>query len=320
MSQETTNARPKQKSGISGFFRILKGLSRKIKKQKPICQIEGCRNPCAKRKDVYCSINCATKGLTAHQTSTSTSIISTVPSEGDVSCSSSLNVPSKFPFSSNHASTSQNSINSRASGITYDSAYGTSLTLDTEIEETSRKHGSKGKSHKTIMKRLKPDDKEYINIASLFRKTQTYTEIEGIIRLQMPVSIVDSHMKYKKRIARENFLNEEIVTHRMFHGTKTRKGCNPERFLKNNHEKNQSFCKSYCGGCGIAQAGNQTKFSRYTNRMWFANDPSVSIGYCDPFGKKKIMFVVSVVSPRSDSILIVDKDEATLPEYMVILK
>ncbi|CAG8734434.1 4324_t:CDS:2 [Acaulospora morrowiae] len=317
MSQETTNARPKQKSGITGFLRILKGLSRKIKKQKPICQIEGCGNPCAKRKDVYCSINCATKGLTAHHTS---SRISAVPSEGDVSCGSSLNIPSKLPFSSNQASTSQNSINSRGSGVTYDSAYGTSLALDTESEETSRKHSSKGKSHKTIMKRLKPYDNEYINIANLFGKTQMYSDIEGIIRLQMPVSIVDSHMKYKKRIARENFLNEEVVTHRMFHGTKTRKGCNPERFLKNNHEKNRSFCKSYCGGCGIAQYGNQTRFSRYTNRMWFANDPSVSIGYCDPFGKKKIMFVVSVVSPRSDSILIIDKDEATLPEYMVILR
>jgi len=147
---------------------------------------------------------------------------------------------------------------------------------------------------------LNRNDSDYIWVRRRFRTMLPQAKIKGIIRLQMPKSLVDAHQKLKNQIAIQYFLPSESITHRMFHGTKT--SCDPLQYIT----RLSPICSSGCGLCGITSKGNDTAFSRYSGQMWFANNASTSLGYCSG-SNVKVMFVVDVLSPTANSILIVSQ-------------
>ncbi|CAG8597318.1 11019_t:CDS:2 [Acaulospora morrowiae] len=170
----------------------------------------------------------------------------------------------------------------------------------------------KKRSIKTQMIVLSEPSQEYIAIKQLFSNGLPRSRILAIIRLQMPNKLVAAHENYKKEIALQCASPTQNNTYRMFHGTKV--SCDPQRFI----DGNISFCKTGCGLCGIAQSGNQRRYSRFNGRMWFANSSQISLGYCRSFNKyarffKNVMgmFVVDVVSSTPGNIIIVDKNKAS---------
>uniref|UniRef100_U9TXZ6 Uncharacterized protein n=1 Tax=Rhizophagus irregularis (strain DAOM 181602 / DAOM 197198 / MUCL 43194) TaxID=747089 RepID=U9TXZ6_RHIID len=174
-----------------------------------------------------------------------------------------------------------------------DSAYETetdSYCCMKKKEKKGKKKSSKSiKTIKTIrrtkLKTLSPKDEEYIEIKKLFQAGLPNKNILGIIRLQMPTRLIKAHEQFKRELAQNNITSESQICHRMFHGTKT-------AFIF----------------CGIVQEGNKTKYSRYNQRMWFANNSATSLSYCSS-NNVKAMFVVDVVSTSPNSILIIEKDE-----------
>jgi len=208
-----------------------------------------------------------------------------------------------------------------------DSAYETETELETEMNNFySSKKEKKKKSQKKsqepkIIKRTKlttlsSKDKEYIEVQKFFHVGLPNKKIHGIVRLQMPTKLVETHEQFKKQVAQKHNLSESKVCHRMFHGTKTAMICKPQHFVNN---KCALFCKFGCGVCGIIQEGNRKKYSHYTQRMWFANNSATSLSYCSGT-TMKAMFVVDVVSPTANSILIIDHDEATIPKYLIVFQ
>ncbi|CAG8456208.1 17781_t:CDS:2 [Funneliformis caledonium] len=205
-------------------------------------------------------------------------------------------------FFNNHSTNSSNSEQ-------VDSAYETS----TEKDFKKKKEKS---IKKTKMTTLSPTDQEYNEVEKFFSVGLPHKEILGIVRLQMPRKLVKAHKQYKIQTSKVNNVPELNVCHKMFHGTKNGLGCEPQRFID---QKKAGFCKKPCGVCGIAKEGNKTKFSRYSHQMWFANSSSTSQGYCSNTSVK-VIFVVDVIAPVGGSILIVDKDAATLPKYLIVYK
>ncbi|RIA89851.1 hypothetical protein C1645_824177 [Glomus cerebriforme] len=231
-------------------------------------------------------------------------------------------------FKKYHNNVSNSTVNSSDSSIESssifdqnDSAYETE-TENYALKKKDKKKGKEKKSEesksirKTKLLTLSSKDKEYIEIQEFFRIGLPNKKILGIIRLQMPTKLVEAHEKYKKDVALSNNLSESQICHRMFHGTKTSFICKPQHFINN---KCALFCKIGCGVCGIAQEGNRTKYSHYTQRMWFANNSATSLSYCSN-NNVKAMFVVDVVSPLPNSILIIEKDEATIPKYLIVFQ
>ncbi|GBB91988.1 hypothetical protein RclHR1_19490005 [Rhizophagus clarus] len=203
-----------------------------------------------------------------------------------------------------------------------DSAYetGTDNYSSINIKEKKKKKEKKNSKSKTIrktkLKTLSSKDEEYKKIKEFFQAGLPNKTILGIIRLQMPTKLVKTHEQYKKELAQTNNLSESQICHRMFHGTKTAFLCKPQHFVNN---KCALFCKIRCGVCGIVQEGNRAKYSRYNQRMWFASNSATSLSYCSG-NNVKAMFVVDVVSPSPNSILIIDKDEATIPKYLIVFQ
>ncbi|CAG8597978.1 17999_t:CDS:2 [Rhizophagus irregularis] len=205
-----------------------------------------------------------------------------------------------------------------------DSAYETetdSYCCMKKKEKKGKKKSSKSiKTIKTIrrtkLKTLSPKDEEYIEIKKLFQAGLPNKNILGIIRLQMPTRLIKAHEQFKRELAQNNITSESQICHRMFHGTKTAFICKPQHFINN---KCALFCKIGCGVCGIVQEGNKTKYSRYNQRMWFANNSATSLSYCSS-NNVKAMFVVDVVSTSPNSILIIEKDEATIPRYLIVFQ
>ncbi|CAG8554779.1 15125_t:CDS:2 [Funneliformis mosseae] len=186
---------------------------------------------------------------------------------------------------------------------------------------------------KTKLKVLSEGDAEYNQIRDYFFIGLPHANIHSIIQLQMPTKLINAHAQYKhtsllNHLSTTQEDNLDKFTYRMFHGTKI--SCNPKRLI-NGHN---SYCMFNCGMCGIIQNGNQRKYSRFNGRMWFANNSAISLGYCNlstsrtffnctPFASKSsllAMFVVDVVSYNSSDIIIVDKDEATLPRYLILFE
>ncbi|CAI2165877.1 3516_t:CDS:2 [Funneliformis geosporum] len=186
---------------------------------------------------------------------------------------------------------------------------------------------------KTKLKVLFEGDAEYNQIRDYFYNGLPHANIHSIIQLQMPTKLINAHARYKHNLLLNNLSTTQddsldMFTNRMFHGTKI--SCNPKRLI-NGHN---SYCMFNCGMCGILQNGNQRKYSRFNGRMWFANSSAISLGYCNlstsrtifnctPFASKSsllAMFVVDVVSYNSSDIIIVDKDEATLPRYLILFE
>ncbi|RHZ44699.1 hypothetical protein Glove_712g41 [Diversispora epigaea] len=159
---------------------------------------------------------------------------------------------------------------------------------------------------RTIITSLNFNNPQYIEIKKLFHSGLSKQKIFSIMYLQMPTKLIEVHEEYKK-------LFKANSTHRMFHGTRT--ACNSKLLVT--QRNNYSFCKSGCGMCGIIQNGNQTKLSKYSSQMWFADNSFTSNGYVGTT-EIKAMFVVDIVSPVKGSVLIIDKDCATLPRYLIL--
>ncbi|CAG8537612.1 1521_t:CDS:2 [Paraglomus occultum] len=163
------------------------------------------------------------------------------------------------------------------------------------------------------------DSAEVASIKKTFCSSVKGAEICLFARLEMPKTIVDKHNEYKKRFAEQNQTTEENVTQRMFHGTKikcTNKLSNPEVCSKIG---SGDLCKELCGLCGIIQYGVRTEFSRFGNTLWFAGSPMISHSYCG-ISNPRAMFVVDVVATTHSKILTVNRNEATLPRYLILFQ
>ncbi|CAG8619461.1 11013_t:CDS:2 [Ambispora gerdemannii] len=172
--------------------------------------------------------------------------------------------------------------------------------------------GQVSKQTQTLPTLLESHDLDYMAIHEKFIADLPRTQVLAIIRLQMSREISRNFFEYRKNLAITNKVKPEALTHRMFHGTKT--GCDPTEMLCYNR-----FCEKSCGMCGIVREGNRKEFSRYAGKMWFAANSSISLSYCG-CNSVKAMFVIDVVHADCGSIIIVDRDEATLPRYLIIFR
>ncbi|GBB93658.1 hypothetical protein RclHR1_22070001 [Rhizophagus clarus] len=172
---------------------------------------------------------------------------------------------------------------------------------------------------KTQMTLLKKSDVDYITVKKMFYSEIPRGIIKGIIRLDMPTKLIKVHEKYKFKVAKLSGKNVDDVTYSMFHGTTTSIDCNPDRFLDKNYlSSDKLFCKKGCGMCGIIQNGNRKKFSKHNKKMWFANSALISRDYTDVNCHTKVMFVVDIVAQEHNYILVVNKNKATLPRFMIL--
>ncbi|CAJ0842258.1 9302_t:CDS:2 [Entrophospora sp. SA101] len=170
---------------------------------------------------------------------------------------------------------------------------------------------------------LSINDPDYIKFRNILISEIPKSNVKGVIKIDMPTKLLKNHEKYKKNISKKTGLPLEKITHQVFHGTTTRFGCNPERFLVNHNFYNENydckFCKKGCGMCGILQYGNKKQLSKHSKKMWFAHSTLVSRHYTG-FNSIKVMFVVEVVSKDNNWILVVRKNKATLPKFMIIFE
>ncbi|CAG8515179.1 653_t:CDS:2 [Ambispora gerdemannii] len=119
--------------------------------------------------------------------------------------------------------------------------------------------------------------------------------IKAIIRIQMPRSKVNRHLKLKKQMK---------TTLRMYHGTYS--ACNPMKIVA----EKAPCCIKACGLCGIIREA-----------MWFSDDPSVSLSYCESHdGSTKAIFVIDVLANKSTSICVTKENDATLPRFLVLFE
>ncbi|CAG8594817.1 2634_t:CDS:2 [Ambispora leptoticha] len=152
---------------------------------------------------------------------------------------------------------------------------------------------------------LDKNDMDYDRVAKPFKEKLPKSKIRAILRLQMPHSISKAHRECKQK-------NDYKATHKMYHGTSIL--CNAANFLKGK----QDCTIENCGMCGITAQGNQSSFSHYGTKMWFAKNPQTSLSYCSGKSKFKAMFAVDVIARDDNEILIVTKNELTLPRYLII--
>ncbi|CAI2162652.1 6945_t:CDS:2 [Funneliformis geosporum] len=172
----------------------------------------------------------------------------------------------------------------------------------------------------TLLKRHDPD---YITVKNMFYSEIPRAIIKAIIRLDMPTKLVKDHEKYKSKIAKlYEKKSVDDVTFSTFHGTTTLFDCDPGRFADSNYcsLENKVFCKKGCGMCGIIQHGNRKKFSKHGKKMWFAYSALISRDYTDSNSYTKVMFVIDVVAKEHNWILVVNKNKATLPRFMIIFE
>ncbi|CAG8603994.1 13420_t:CDS:2 [Ambispora gerdemannii] len=162
------------------------------------------------------------------------------------------------------------------------------------------------------MTQVQETDPDYSTVRSKFLFGLPNAKIIAIIRLQMPKDITLRYQNYSLQVALENGVPTKNVIHSMFHGTPA--ACFPLDLVILNR-----VCNRFCGMCGIAKEGNKSICSKRRGRMWFASSSRVSLGYCGR-NNTKAMFLVDVVSPKCDRILIVNKDKATLPRFLIIFE
>ncbi|CAG8518955.1 359_t:CDS:2 [Paraglomus brasilianum] len=168
------------------------------------------------------------------------------------------------------------------------------------------------KKHWAISTLLDEDDAAYIAAKKRFLVGLPQATIRAIIRLQMPQYIVDNHIAYKERMASEWNMTPTQITQKMYHGTK--KVCNPFDLINGGRRCENAAC----GLCGIMRAGNKGNLGKCGgSRMWFANSSSISRGYSGS-GGLLVMFMVDVIYDSPNHIIIVDKDEATLPRFLIL--
>ncbi|CAG8596082.1 4442_t:CDS:10 [Cetraspora pellucida] len=171
----------------------------------------------------------------------------------------------------------------------------------------------------TRMTVLEPANAQYAAIYGRFIATMPNVRVLAIILMQMPTRLFEAHERYKNNLARQHQRTPANVTHKMFHGTKCI--CDPGRYIRGG-QWNYCHANTRCGVCGIAQNGNSSAHGRCGGgRMWFAQQSNISYGYCSNT-QIKTMYTVDVVSlqPPTASILIVDRNEATLVESLILFE
>ncbi|CAI2167138.1 7696_t:CDS:2 [Funneliformis geosporum] len=166
---------------------------------------------------------------------------------------------------------------------------------------------------KTKLSLLKANDLDFIAAHQRFISMLPQVNIKAIFRLQMPKPLVDAHQNLKNQLAKQHNLPLNLVTHKMFHGTKA--NCDPLQYLS----RLSPLCSNGCGLCGIVTQGNNTAYSRNSGQMWFANHASTSAGYCSG-GSVNVIFMVDVLAPSANSILIVGQNAATLPRFLILYR
>ncbi|CAG8668195.1 8354_t:CDS:2, partial [Cetraspora pellucida] len=212
-----------------------------------------------------------------------------------------------------------------------DEWYGLNLTTNTDsiighispfgVSEISSFGIPNTKIYKTKITALSMDNSDYLSIKRFFISGLPDCTVLGILKLNMPTKLVEAHEKYKRQ-------NYDMLTHRMFHGTRSL--CDPQRFITN---PQAIFCNYGCGVCGIMREGNKTTYASSRRHMWFANSSSTSYNYCNTslllshytyMGKynyvTNAMFVVDVVAKYYESVLIVERDEAAIPKFLIIFQ
>ncbi|CAG8591700.1 2296_t:CDS:2, partial [Cetraspora pellucida] len=173
------------------------------------------------------------------------------------------------------------------------------------VSEISSFETPNTKIYKTKITALSMDDSDYLSIKRFFISGLPHCTVLGILKLNMPTKLVEAHEKYKRQ-------NYDMLTHRMFHGTKSL--CDPQRFITNSQA---IFCNYGCGVCGIMKEGNKTTYASSRRR-----NSSTSYNYCNTsllfshysyMGKNNYvtnaMFVVDVVARNYESVLTVERDE-----------
>ncbi|CAG8523331.1 977_t:CDS:2, partial [Ambispora leptoticha] len=154
---------------------------------------------------------------------------------------------------------------------------------------------------------LTENDIDYQYIFKKFTGDMINASIKAIIRIQMPQSKIDRHLKLKAK-------NSATITLEMYHGTYS--ACDPMKIVA----KKTPCCSNACGLCGIIREGNRSIYSKYNGSMWFADNPSVSLGYCrSTCGNTDAIFIIDVLANGPSSIYIAQEDDATLPRFLVLL-
>ncbi|CAG8447918.1 4351_t:CDS:1 [Dentiscutata heterogama] len=139
---------------------------------------------------------------------------------------------------------------------------------------------------------LDPNDLDYIDAERKFIKGLPNAKIQGILRIQMPQSIVKSHLKMKKKSG--------LRALKMYHGTRTL--CDLGSFLTNLAPKCSG---TTCGACGITREGNNPARSKHGGNMWFAECSSISYGYCGGASNSNLaMFMVDVLAPAANIVIV----------------
>ncbi|RIB21126.1 hypothetical protein C2G38_2034638 [Gigaspora rosea] len=153
---------------------------------------------------------------------------------------------------------------------------------------------------------LNPNDLDYINAEKKFLNGLPNAKIQGILRIQMPKTIVHAHLLMKKQSG--------LKTLKMYHGTRAL--CDPGSFLTNFAP--QCSPGTTCGACGITREGNNPALSKHGGNMWFAESSQISNGYCGGSTNANLaMFMVDVLATTAN-IVIVNQAAATFFVFMVI--
>ncbi|CAG8636505.1 hypothetical protein C2G38_2090946 [Gigaspora rosea] len=297
------------------------------KKPKPTCQTPGCYNTCARRKDNYCA-GCIKYPLRVQNTYIPPVTVNQTPPSPPVTVNQ---TPLPPPVTVNQTPLSPPVTINQTPQPPPETVTQAVVTVNQPIETVKpttipspelTKVPSNSVINKTEMTLLTNNLSEYKDVQTFFRTGLPNNTILGIFKLDMPTHLVKAHDDYRTK-------NLNMMNIRVFHGTKHI--CNPKRFISN---PKAEFCNSGCGVCGIAQNGNKIAFSR-DRRLWFANNSSVSLGYCNngyqmSYGNGKngakygtvenAMFIVELITHLPGPVFTLDSEAATLPKYLIIFQ
>ncbi|CAG8697802.1 17701_t:CDS:1 [Cetraspora pellucida] len=153
---------------------------------------------------------------------------------------------------------------------------------------------------------LNPNDLDYVNAEKKFLAGLPNAKIQGILRIQMPQSIVHAHLIAKQ----QSGLNPL----KMYHGTQAL--CDPGSLLTNLAP--QCSPGTTCGICGIAREGNNPARSKHNGNMWFADNPSTSLGYCRGTANSNLgIFMIDVLA-QAQNIVIVNQAAVCIVDLLNI--
>ncbi|CAG8578956.1 898_t:CDS:1 [Racocetra fulgida] len=153
---------------------------------------------------------------------------------------------------------------------------------------------------------LDPNDLDYINGEKKFLAGLPNAKIQGILRIQMPQTVVHAHLMMKQQSGLKSL--------KMYHGTRAL--CDPGALLTN--LTSQCSPGTTCGVCGITREGNNPARSKHGGNMWFADNPSTSLGYCGGTTNSNLaIFMIDVLAPAA-SIVIVNQAAVCIVDLLNI--